>query len=123
MLPLAVPVPNVHGAVVPLLKSAVPDFERSDEYLLIAKHEDLPGVVLAAFAGFLIRMSADASALGTVKVGIGAINAIYETDDAQVREAIRDEFIERFDGEPAAVRAVQPFLIHALAAEFATILG
>jgi hypothetical protein len=120
---LAVPVDNAYDAVVPLLKSSVPDFVHSSEYALVADHDDLPGVILAAFARFLIRISNEAAASQALERGIGTIIDLYGAGGPQVREAIRDEFIEMFDGKPDAVRAVQPLLSQPLADEFAKVLG
>lgn len=107
--------------MVPLLKAMSPSFGVSPEYALVAENDDLPGVVLAAFGRFLIRVSATGPR-SEVEHGAEAINTLYRWDDSQVRESLRDEFIEAFDGYPVAERAISPFLIPALVEEFSRVL-
>lgn len=46
----AVTVGSQYDDVALLLKSALPVFATSADYALVSDHDDLPGVILAAFA-------------------------------------------------------------------------
>lgn len=116
------PVDSPYRRVVPFLKAALPSFAASPDYRLVAGNDDLPGVILAAYGHFLGRL-AKAGAAAELGKGIGAIEALYDWNDAVVRTAIRDEFIESFDGDDDAIAVVRPLLGRALAAEFVEILG
>ena len=116
-------VDSLYDAVVPFLKAAVPSFPASPEYADVAGNDELAGVVLAAFARFLGRLSRTEGHSEEVERGIAAVNALHSWDDGLVRTAIRDEFVESFHGQPDAVKAIRPLLAEPLAGEFARVLA
>jgi len=118
----AIPVDSPYQRLVPFLKAALPSFTESPDYRLVAGNDDLPGVILAAYGRFLSRL-ASAGAAAELARGVAAIEALYDWDDAVVRTAIRDEFIESLDGEDKAIAIIRPLLSDALAAEFANVLS
>jgi hypothetical protein len=121
--PPPVPVDDTYLAVVPFLKESFPAFALSPQYSLVASNDDLPGVVLAAFARYLINVWARRSDPDEVTRGIAAIGTLYGSPDYRIQTAIREEFIEAFDDEPLVQKAVSPLMTEALAAEFARILA
>ena len=74
--------------VVPFLKAALPSFDASPDYRLVAGNDDLPGVILAAYGRLLARL-ANAGAAAELARGVAAIEALHGWDDAVVRTAIR----------------------------------
>src|SRR5436305_8843371 len=93
-----VPIEDSYLAVVPALKDGFPGFVASQEYALVDYCDDLPGVILAAFARYLIALAASGTVVPELSRGIAAVEDLYGSKDARIREAIRDEFIEAFDG-------------------------
>ncbi|ATY30819.1 DUF7674 family protein [Sphingomonas psychrotolerans] len=117
-----VPIEDSYLAVVPTLKARFPAFALSEEYVLVDDCDDLPGVILAAFARYLATLAAAGTVMPELSRGIAAIEDLYGSNDSRIREAIRDEFIEAFDGSPSAVDLVRPLLGKPLAEDFARIL-
>lgn len=117
-----VPIKDSYLAVVPALKERFPAFVLSPEYASVDYCDDLPGVILAAFARYLIALAAAGTIVPELSRGIAAIEGLYGSNDARIREAVCDEFIEAFGGSPLAVDLVRPLLGKALAADFARIL-
>ena len=104
--------------VVPILKATSPAFASSPEYAPVADNDDLPGVILAAYAQYLIRLCANRARSDEVEKGIAAINALHGVHDYRIRNSIRDEFVEAFDDAPEAIELIRPLLSESLAAEF-----
>jgi len=117
-----VPTEDAYLAIVPVLKDAFPAFTRSSEYRPVDDCDDLPGVILAAFARYLVALSSEASTAPELGRAIASINLLYGSDDPRIREAIRDEFIEAFDGSWGAVEQLRPLLSEPLAEAFERVL-
>ena len=117
------PADSRYEDVVPLLKQSTPSFLTSQEYLLVAYCDDLPGVVLAAYGQFLARLLKQAPSSSDLRDGLEVIHALEGWSDSRVTTAIRDEFIESFDGDDEALQAIWPRLSQAMAAEFTGVLG
>ncbi len=109
--------------IVPFLRAAAPAFFSSAEYRIIEGTDDLPGVILAAFGGYLGRSARDTQPLKELNSAAAAINELYGWNDSGVRESIRDEFIESFADDPAGTKAIEPFLCAGLLEEFARTLA
>jgi len=112
-----------YEAVVPFLRLAAAPFFSSAEYAIVEGNDELPGIVLAAFGNYLGRLARQSEHLAELQDGVAAVNVLYEWNDAAVREAIRDEFIESFAGNPVAIERIRPFLCTGLAEEFTRTLA
>jgi hypothetical protein len=118
-----VPVADLYQAIVPSLKTDFPEFVLSPEYEMVDKCDDLPGVILAAFACYLIKLTTSGIVCFELSRGIAVIEALYELNHTDIKVSICDEFIEAFDGAPAAVELVRPLLCKPLAEAFVRVLG
>jgi hypothetical protein len=123
MKPSFVLIESRRNQIVPLLRSAAPAFFSSAEYRIVEGNDDLPGVILAAFGGYLRRSTRDAQSIDELNSGAAAINELYGWNDPGVRESIRDEFIESFTDDPEGTKAIEPFLCEGLVEEFARMLA
>jgi len=115
------PPEDAYLAIVPLLKGGFPAFALSKEYALVADCDDLPGVILAAYARYLIVLTSEAL-VPELERGIATTNLLYGSDDTRIREAIRDEFIEAFSGARSAVERLRPLLSEPLTQAFESVL-
>ena len=122
MSPLPVPIEDSYLGIALSLKTGFPGFSASREYALIDDCDDLPGVILAAFARYLIACLKEGGVAAELPRGIAAINTLYESQDYRIRASICQEFIEAFDGAPAAVEFALPLLSKPLAEAFARVL-
>jgi hypothetical protein len=100
--------------VTPKLRQACGTFFDSPEYRLVQGSDDLPGVVLAAFAGFLSRLLAE-NRVTEAEAGFQSINEMDAWGDCAVSTSIRDEFVEALGNHPAQAEAFTRLLSPQLA--------
>ena len=122
MSPLPVSIEDSYLAIVPSLKASFPAFSLSREYAVVDGNDDLPGVILAAFARYLIALSTDGAGSPELSRGIATINSLYRSTDPRVQAAICDEFIEAFDGAASVVMRIRPLFSQQLGEAFARVL-
>ena len=120
---LSLPADGGYADVVRLLKQLTPSFTSSPEYALVSGNNDLPGVVLAAYGRFLARLVKLNPRSNDLIQGLIVFHAFHGWSDIMVQTSIRDEFVESFDGDLDALRAIEPMLSSSLRAEFASVLG
>ena len=93
-------VPSRYGDVVPTLKAAVPAFVSSEAYSLHeGQIDDLPGIVLATFAGFLGGVAEADPDSPIVADGLAVIADMLAWNDSETTAAIRDAFFEMLTDE------------------------
>jgi len=92
-----------------LLPAAVPEFAQSREWrLLDGVADDLPGVVLASFARFLVRLSRETPSSEVINTGLEVAALLWSSNDGLTLVAMRDEFFEALENDPDAVEAMLP---------------
>ena len=102
-----------------LLASAVPEFAQSRQWqLLDGVADDLPGVVLASFASFLIRLSRETPRSEAISTGLEFAALLWGSNDGRILVAMRDEFFEALQNAPDAVETMLPKMDQALRAGY-----
>lgn len=92
--------PSRYGDVVPTLKAAVPAFASSEAYRLYeGQIDDLPGIVLAAFAGFLGRVAEVDPDSPAVADGLAVIAKMLAWKDSETTASIQNGFFDMLTGE------------------------
>ena len=104
-------VPSPYERIPALLKSAVPEFARSDEYQVHRGEADgLPGVLLASFANFLARQARVEPSDPALSRGLAVASDLWSSNDSLTMEAMRDEFFEALENHPDATAVILPMM-------------
>ena len=99
-----------------LLRSTVLGFEESDEYRKIGDYaQDIPAVVMAAFAEYLCKLqaqeltaSAPASTSPVIESAYKALEILASSPESAIRELVTDEIYEKLDDcEPAVLQKIR----------------
>ena len=100
-------VPSEREFVPERLRAAVPEFAQSEEYsLLIGNGEDLPGIVLASFASYLLRVATVEPASDALRRGVEVVGSFWRSNDCEIVESLEDEFFDALQREPKGVPIV-----------------
>ena len=72
-------VPGEYDSLPDFLLAAIPGFQESPEFELVAEDTDLPGVIVGALSPYVVRLEGEASRETWDAGGRTSLDAVYET--------------------------------------------